>query len=157
MTAPTGNQAIELLSRTLAAHNVDGSLAKLTGEEFVAMFEGRQIQRLDVLDRVVADFVAAAHRLVLPERAAHLDEQASILDHRGGALETLDALRVLSAGIGLDCDELASQSGASQTPSADQALSQLFWSAHVVASEVVTLLRHGYRQAPSPAGARRMR
>ena len=35
-----------------------------------AMLEGRPIERLDVLDGVVVDFAAAAHRLVLSERAA---------------------------------------------------------------------------------------
>jgi hypothetical protein len=85
-----------------------------------------------------------------PSEPPNLDEQASILDHWSGALDALDALRALSAGIGLHCDELASESDTSQTPSTDQALSQLFWGAHVVGGEEQLLLAHRTGLFPKP-------
>jgi hypothetical protein len=87
-------------------------------------------------------FVGKVAGLSLPERAAHLDEQAIILDHWRGAFDALDALRVLSVGIGLRCDAEAASPG--DQPRTRQALTQLFWAAHLIASEVLTLLRHGY-------------
>ena len=122
---PTYNQGLDLLSRTLAAHNVDGSLAVFTAEEMQAIIVGGYdaLDRMGVLNEVVVDFVAGAQRLALPERAAHLDEQARILDHWAAPWRRSMQLPRLSAGIGLDCDELEARSDPSETPARDQALS----------------------------------
>ena len=151
MTSYHGNQALELLAAKLAVHRVDESVMRFRAEEMLAYVEGRRIYPLDVLAEVVADFASGAQRLSLPDRAVDLEDQALILDRWGPAFEALDALRALSAGIGLHCDELA----ASGLERSDEALSKLFWGAHVIASEVLTvaasrLCRRGRSRGGAP-------
>ncbi|MGO9899045.1 MAG: DUF5677 domain-containing protein [Solirubrobacteraceae bacterium] len=140
----SGNDVLAHLREILSARDVDSSYSRFTWDEWRAMFAGKPIPRLEVLDEIAEDFVVGASRLALPERASHLEEQARILDLWGSTLDALDALRLLSASLGVACDERAADASEQHPDRPSPALAQLFWGAHVIASEVITLLRHGH-------------
>jgi Family of unknown function (DUF5677) len=144
MTDTSSAKVLEHLLEILQARHIDGSFAQFTPDESDAISVGRPIPRLAALDEVVQEFVAGADRLVLPDRASHLDEQARILDLWGSTFDALDALRLLAAAVGGFREGLAADPLLGFPDPVNEALSQLFWASIIVASEVITLLRHGY-------------
>lgn len=138
--SPDATSAVARLRSILKVHGVEPHELLADDEETAERAE----VRLAVLDPVVSDFVNEVARSELQARAESLDVQAQILDLWGHVLDLLDAVRILSADLGREAEALVSEWISGPLPPKRQALGRLFWGAQLVASEVLTLLRHGY-------------
>lgn len=128
------------LRAILEAHELGPDALFPNGEETPEQLE----IRLARLDPVITDFVSAAVRSELQVRARLLDVQAQILDLWGDVFDLLDAVRILSADLGREAEALVAEWVRGRLPPKREALGRLFHGAHLVSSEVSTLLRHGY-------------